>query len=55
MRGMLQMGVVRNNADKVFPGNICPWFMATIAKDAPIPVQDTIHEGAKQRTLLKGF
>jgi hypothetical protein len=29
--------------------------MATIAKDAPIPVQDTIHEGAKMRTLLKGF
>lgn len=52
MRGMLQMGVVRNNADKVFPGNICPWFMATIAKDAPIPVQDTIHEGAKMRTRL---
>ncbi len=49
---VMQMGFVRNNPDNVFPGNTCPWFVATIAKDAPIPFQDTIHEGAKISTRL---
>nr|CAH0104464.1 unnamed protein product [Daphnia galeata] len=53
MREMLQMGVVqRTNVEKVFPGNSCPWFVSKIDKDAPIPVQDTIHEEAKMRTRL---
>ena len=53
MRQMLQLGVVqRTNAENVFPGNSCPWFVSKIDKDAPIPVQDTIPEGAKLRTML---
>ncbi|KAK4007844.1 hypothetical protein OUZ56_012995 [Daphnia magna] len=39
MREMLQLGVVqRTNAEKVFPGNSCPWFVSKIDKDAPITV-----------------
>jgi hypothetical protein len=53
MREMLQLGVVqRTNAEKVFPENRCPWFVSKIDKDAPIPVKDTILEGAKMRTRL---
>ena len=53
MREMLQLGVVqRTNGKKIFSGNTCPWFVATIDSDSPIPVQDTVHEGAKMRTRL---
>ena len=53
MREMLQLRVVQRTNDwKIFPGNTCPWFVATIDSDSPIPVQDTVHEGAKMRTWL---
>lgn len=53
MREMLQLRVVqRTNDRKIFSGNTCPWFFATIDDDSPIPVQDTVHEGAKMRTRL---
>jgi hypothetical protein len=53
MREMLQLGFVqRTNAETPTAGNSCPWFVSKIDKDAPIPVQDTIHKGAKMRTRL---
>lgn len=54
MRGMLQMGVVRNNADKDFPGNTWSWFMATIAKDAPIPVGHNSRGCKNEDSAFKG-